>query len=86
MTAVPELSTPARPARRAGRWLAAGAVASAAGLAATGVAIAAADHVDDLCRRQCEHLFHPITAAMPAYALPLSVVGAVLVVVAAVLA
>jgi amino acid transporter len=82
---MPELSTAARPARPAGRWLAAGVVAFAAGIAATGVAIAAAQHVDDLRRQQCEQLFRRITAAMPAYALPLAVAGAVLVAVAAVL-
>ncbi|NJC71242.1 hypothetical protein HC031_16195 [Planosporangium thailandense] len=83
MTATPELSTPARPA---GRWLAGAVVAFAAGIAATGVAIAAAQHVDDLRRQQCEHLFRRITATMPGYALPLAVAGAVLVAAAVALA
>jgi amino acid transporter len=85
VTATPELSTPTRPARSAGRWLAGATVAFAAGIAATSVAIAA-QHVDDLRRQQCEHLFRRITAAMPGYALPLAIAGAMLVAVAAVLA
>jgi amino acid transporter len=82
VTAVPDASIDRRARRRAGRWLAAALVVFAGGVTATAVAIAVASHVDDQRRDQCARSARQITAAMPGYALPLAVVGAVLVVTA----
>lgn len=71
------------PPRPAGRLLLGAVVAFVAGMAATAVAIAAGQHVHDLRQEQCQHLFKPITAQMPAYALPTAVAGAVLAALAA---
>jgi hypothetical protein len=67
------------PPRPAGRWLLGAVAAFVAGIAATAVAIAAGQHVHNLRQQQCQHLFKPITAQMPGYALPTASAGAVLV-------
>jgi hypothetical protein len=74
----PAATPTASPPRPAGRLLLGAVVTFVAGMAATAVAIAAGQHVHDLRQAQCQHLFKPITAEMPAYALPTAIVGAVL--------
>jgi hypothetical protein len=75
----------AAPTRRVGPWLAGGLAAFILGLVALAADIATAEHLLRVRQAQCEHLFQPITATMPWYALPLGITATALFVASALL-